>query len=226
MRTFINKGTITALLIGMLVSISACDSNSSEEGMTPVFYSVMLAPSSSALSAENLQFSSGSITIREIVFDGENQTTGKSVSLTHEQIVVIDLETGISSPPIESVLIPSGTYTSANLGVELQDVNSIPTLVIEGTYTRSNATTAPVRFEFNSGEVFEANATIVTIVEDRPAVAEITFDPIVWFEVISTAQLDDADTIDGVIVIKEGFNDSLFNAVADRLDTSTQAAFE
>lgn len=198
--------------------------------MTPVFYSVMLAPGSSGLSksaqAENLQFTSGSITIREIVFDGENQTTGKSVSLTHEQIVVIDLETGISSPPIESVLIPSGTYTSANLGVELQDVNSIPTLVIEGTYTRSNATTAPVRFEFNSGEVFEANATIVTIVEDRPAVAEITFDPIVWFEVISTAQLDDADTIDGVIVIKEGFNDSLFNAVADRLDTSTQAAFE
>ena len=224
------RGSTTALLIGMLLSISACDSNSTEDGTTPVLFSVRLASDSSNLSksalAENLQFTSGTIIIREIVFDGENQTTGESVSLTHEQIVEINLMTGISSPPIESLLIPSGTYTSANLGVEIQDVNSEPTIVIEGTYTRSDASIVPIRFEFNSGEVFEAESDQVTLTENRSAVAEITFDPLVWFEVISAQQLDDADMIDGVIVIKEGFNDSLFDAVADRLDMSTQAQFK
>lgn len=218
------------LLIGMLITVSACDSNSSDGGSTPVVFSVMLNPGSSSLSksgqAGTLQFTSGFVIIREIVFDGDNQTTGKSVSITHEQIVKIDLETGVTTPPIESVVIPSGRYTSLNLGVELQDVNSDPTLVVEGTYVRSDSTLASIRFEFNSGEVFEANADEVTLIEDRSAVAEITFDPLVWFEVISSEQLDEADTIDGVIVIKEGFNDSIFNAMADRLDASTDATLK
>ena len=230
MRRYFYRVSMAVLLSGMFISISACDSNSSENSMTPIVYSVMLDPGSSTLSkgalAENLEFTSGTITIREIVFDGENQSTGESVSTTHEQIAEIDLETGIASPPLKSVLIPSGTYTSANLGVELQDFNSTPTVVIEGTYTRSNATLAPIRFEFNSGEVFEANADAITLIEDRPAIAHITFDPVVWFEVISTQQLDEAETIDGVIAIREGFNDSIFDAVADQLDKSTDVTLK
>ena len=54
-------------------------------------------------------------------------------------------------------------YTSVNLGIELQDENSTPSVVIRGTYTNSDGIDIPIRFEFNSGEVFEANAELVVL---------------------------------------------------------------
>ena len=97
---------------------------------------------------------------------------------------------------------------------------------MEGTYTRLDSSTDPIRFEFNSGEVFEAESAGASVQIDKIAIAKITFDPSIWFSVISSERLDNANLDgSGVIVISETQNAAIFSDVADRLDISTQAAF-
>lgn len=148
------------------------------------------------------------------------------MSITHEQISTIDFSTGVASPPV-NVEIPAGQYTSVNLGIEIQDEGSTPTIVIEGAYTHTNGTVSPIRFEFLSGEVFEAEAERATISSNVPAIAKITFDPVSWFDAVKASQLDNAQRDgEGTIVISETKNAAIFDLVADGLDRNTQALFQ
>jgi len=173
----------------------------------------------------SLVFNSGYVVVREVVFDGD-RNDGTSVSITEEKITTIDLINGTANPPFV-MDIPAGTYTSVNLGIEIQDETSRPSVVAEGVYTNAAGVTTPVRFEFNSGEVFEANSVApVTLTQNTAATAKITFDPHVWFSTVTRTQMDNAVKTNGVIVISETRNAGIFNIVADRLDNATQAAFK
>jgi hypothetical protein len=57
-------------------------------------------------------------------------------------------------------------------------------------------------------------------------IGKITFDALSWFSTVSADQLDNANLNDGVIIINETKNVSIFDIVADRLDIETQAVFE
>ena len=172
-----------------------------------------------------LVFNTGYVVVREVVFDGE-MTNGSSISITEEKITTIDLVTGVANPPF-LMDIPAGTYTDINLGIEIQDETSRPSVIAEGVYTNASGVATPKRFEFNSGEVFEANSVgTVTLSAATPATAKITFDPHEWFSVLTRAQLDNATRTNGVIIISETRNSALFTLVADRLDDATQAYFE
>ena len=136
-------------------------------------------------------------------------------------------ETGISTPSLDDITIPAGTYTDVYLGIELRDEDSQPSVIMEGTYTHSNSTVIPIRFEFNSGEVFEAETSQQVVVnENETALSKIVFDPQVWFSVVSTNALDNASLTDGVIIISETKNEAIFDLVADRLDVSTESTFQ
>lgn len=171
-----------------------------------------------------IQWTSGNVTIREIVFDGDKKR-GDDVSITHEQISTIDLVTGTASPAIE-ITIPAGKYNSVNLGIEIQDETNDPSVLCEGIYTDANGIQTPIRFEFNSGEVFEANASEHDFDKKSSPIAEIDFSPAVWFSGITAAQLDAADRVGGVILINESYNSDLFTIVADKMDNATQAYFK
>jgi hypothetical protein len=173
--------------------------------------------------ANDLVFTSGTITIREVVFDGEVGAT--SVSRTIEQVADIDYATGTVTPEVV-IEVPAGDYTDVNLGIELQDVNDDHTVVIEGTYTNSSEEVIPIRFEFNSGEVFEAIAASVSIEPGADIIGKITFDAISWFGTVTSNELDNATQTDGVIVISGTSNTTIFDKVADKLDVDTQAVFE
>ncbi|MBN4085164.1 hypothetical protein JYT89_02345 [Flavobacteriaceae bacterium AH-315-B10] len=218
------KLSLLALFVTVLASCSSDDNDSSDVN---VRLAVNTTSSSTAtqsrLAPNDLVFTSGTITIREVVFDGDNGSV--SVSRTHEQIADIDYATGIITPAVV-VSVPEGTYTSVNLGIELQDENSSPSVVIEGTYTHTNGDVIPIRFEFNSGEVFEANAASVILVEGTDVVGKITFDAISWFSTVTATQLDNATLTEGVIIISGTNNATIFDIVADKLDVDTEAVFE
>ncbi|MFW5820942.1 MAG: hypothetical protein ACOCWA_06610 [Bacteroidota bacterium] len=177
----------------------------------------------STAAANDLVFNSGTITIREVVFDGDTDTL--SVSRTIEQIASIDYATGDVSPEIV-IEVPAGEYSSVNLGVELQDENSEPSVVIEGTYTNSSGVATPIRFEFNSGEVFEATAPAVNIEAGANLIGKITLDAASWFSTVSSSDLDEATLTDGKIIVNSTSNPDIFDIVADKLDVDTQAIFE
>ncbi len=57
--------------------------------------------------------------------------------------------------------------------------------------------------------------------------AQIEFDPSVWFSSIISNDLDNANLdSNGVIVISESKNASLFDYIADKLDQATQGIFQ
>ena len=176
---------------------------------------------------ENISFTSGYVWVTEIVFDGSLQS-GPSISRTVERFSKIDFATGVATPALDDITIPAGTYTFVNLGIELRDEDAQPAIIMEGTYTHTDTSIIPIRFEFNSGEVFEAETSQqVEVNEDQTVLSRIVFDPQVWFSVVSTNALDNANVNgDGVIVISETSNASIFDNVADRLDVSTQSVFE
>ena len=176
---------------------------------------------------ENISFTSGYVWVTEIVFDGSLQS-GPSISRTVERFSKIDFATGVATPALDDITIPAGTYTFVNLGIELRDEDAQPAIIMEGTYTHTDTSIIPIRFEFNSGEVFEAETSQqVEVNEDQTVLSRIVFDPQVWFSVVSTNALDNANVNgDGVIVISESRNASIFDIVADRLDVSTQSVFE
>ena len=175
--------------------------------------------------ANDLVFTEGKITIREIVFDGENTTNNTSVTRTIQQVATIDYSTGAVTPEI-LIEVPMGDYTSVNLGIEMQDDGAEPSTVIQGTYTNTENVNIPVRFEFNSGEVFEASAAATKIDAGEEIISKITFDAIEWFSVVSVEQLENATLTEGVMVISATSNQNIFDIVADRLDVSTQAVFQ
>lgn len=229
MKTINFKQILPILGIGLFSSfLVACD----KEEQGPAIAKVQPQPTMSSSSAPvpgasgaALIFNSGYVVVREVVFDGDKQGGG-TVSITEEQISTIDLATGAATPAF-TLDIPAGTYTSVNMGIEIQDETSKPSVVAEGTYVDASGVSTPVRFEFNSGEVFEANSnTPVTLHENATAVSKINFDPKIWFSTISATQLDEAQRVNGKILINESTNTGLFTIVADRMDDATQAVFQ
>tara|TARA_R110002049_G_scaffold88627_8_gene223509 strand:- start:597 stop:1298 length:702 start_codon:yes stop_codon:yes gene_type:complete len=186
----------------------------------------MTSKSTSSTLNQNLDFTSGYVWVSEIVFYGTLES-GNFVNRKVERFSKIDFETGIATPSLDDITIPAGTYTDVYLGVELRDEDSQPSVIMEGTYTHSNSTVIPIRFEFNSGEVFEAETSQQVVVnENETALSKIVFDPQVWFSVVSTNALDNASLTDGVIIISETKNEAIFDLVADRLDVSTESTFQ
>jgi len=174
--------------------------------------------------AASVVFNAGYVIVREVVFDADRGET-TTISFTEEKITTIDMVTGVANPPF-AMTIPAGIYTTVYLGIEIQDETDKPSVVATGIYTNVAGTQTPLRFEFNSGEVFEASSDVpVTILYDTPVTARISFDPHDWFSVITPTQLDNAARTDGIIVISETHNPTIFHLVADRLDDLTQATF-
>ena len=175
--------------------------------------------------AASVVFNEGYVIVREVVFDADKDD-GATVSFTEEKITTIDMVTGNANPPF-TMTIPPGVYTSVSLGIEIQDETDKPSVVAIGTYTSPAGVRTPIRFEFNSGEVFEASSddVSVTIQHDTPVTAKISFDPHDWFSVITSTQLDNAVRTNGVIIISETRNSAIFYLVADRLDELTDADF-
>lgn len=175
--------------------------------------------------ANDLVFTGGSIVIREVVFDGDNSTESTTISRTVEQIATIDYATGEVSPQVV-VEVPPVDYRNVYLGIEMQDDGDYPSTVINGVYTNSEGVEIPLRFEFNSGEVFEAEADVASIEAGDDLIGKITFDALDWFSVVTAAVLDDASLTEGVMVISETSNTDIFDAVAARLDIGTEVVFE
>ena len=223
------------LALILVVGLSACSSDDSDsttqpmlsvnfETVTSSFNTQGLTTSSTRqASTGNFVFNEGFITLAALEYEAETENDSTSVEFELEQVVVIDFATGIPTPDIRAITIPAGTYEEVEIEVELFDETDEPSVVLNGTYTSPDGTAHPVRFEFNSGETFEVEreGTIV-FTENQSAIAEITFDPSVWFAGVTDEHMEDATQINGVIVISENQNGEIFDIVADGLDLATE----
>lgn len=222
------------LAITLVFGLTSClDDDSSEQPMLSVKFKTMISPFKTLAYAGPLNrqasngsfvFTDGFITLTAMEFEAESGNDLESIEFELEQKVVIDFATGIPTPDIRGIEIPAGTYEQVSIEVELFDETDDPSVVLNGTYTAPDGKVHPLRFEFNSGETFEVEreGTIV-FTQNQSAIAEITFDPSVWFAGVTDELMADATkNLNGVIVISETQNSEIFDIVADGLDLATE----
>lgn len=215
-----------ALLIIGFFGMSACNDDDVTQPVVDFKFNTATTTASiptSRVAANSLTFTSGYITLREIQFEAET-SAADSIEVNIEQLVKIDFATGETNPDLSSLTFPIGTYSGIEVELELSDDNDIPAVVIEGTFVDRNNASHPIRFEFNSGETFEVEKEgSIKFGEGQQVLAEVSFDPNVWFLGVTSEQLEAAKkTAEGVIIISETINPSIFNIVADGLDLATE----
>ena len=207
-----------------MASCGGDDDSPAPQGGVSVSVGMSKTPAPVPGSTGTLAFTTGYVVISEVEFKGK-QANGAAVSFEQKQVTTLDLATGLASPNL-LLPIPAGTYKEVKLEVEIKDEDNRPSIVTEGTYTNAAGAATPVRFEFNSGESFEAESKReVTLAANTPVTSKILFEPRVWFAPITATQLDNAQRVNGRILINESTNRTLFNIVADRLDDLTETTF-
>ncbi|WOK07215.1 hypothetical protein RT717_01090 [Imperialibacter roseus] len=218
-----------AAVMMLAVTLASCGGDDDNVSSNPTISMSFKGNSSSInvpegrVMANALQFTSGTIRLRQIQFQAETEA-GDSIEVDLEQIVDIDFATGTTTPDLSNLVFPVGIYTEIEVELELQDEDNNPSVVIEGTFTDADDKAHPIRFEFNSGETFEVEKEgRIVFGEGANVLAEVTFDPGVWFAGVTTEELSMATKNNaGVIVISETSNEEIFDIVADGLDLATE----
>ncbi len=213
-------------LVALVFALASCGKDDEMSNATVNFgfvgNSSVTGVPAGRIEANTLEFTDGTIRLRSIQFEVETDD-GDSIEAEIERIIEIDFATGETTPNLESLVFPIGTFQEVRVELEILDENDIPSVVINGTFTDANNQTHPIRFEFNSGETFEVEKEgNITIGEGAQVLAEVTFDPGVWFAGVSSEQLSAATKTGGVIVISETSNSEIFDTVADGLDLATE----
>ena len=132
--------------------------------------------------------------------------------------------------------LPQGEYLSISLDFDIKPNGSDHAFFLEGTYKQSQGPTVGLRFEFDAennfvinGEDGDQNATII-MDKDLGKKVKIEFDPIYWFDGLTTNQLDNATITpqqgQDVIILSTTENVALYEVVANRMTTSNRAIFE
>ena len=213
-------------LIVMVLGLASCGKDESTNASVDINFtgnSSVISVPGGRIQANTLEFTSGTIRLTQIQFETETDE-GDSIEVNIEQVVEIDFATGATTPDLSGLTFPVGVYSEVEVELELLDENNIPSIVLEGTFTDANDQAHPIRFEFNSGETFEVEREGRIVFEAGAQVlAEVTFDPGVWFAGVSREELSAArKNENGVIVISETSNPEIFDIVADGLDLATE----
>lgn len=221
------------LAIGFLAGCSKDTLEDIGSGTTTLEINAILAvpvQSKSAATAAkfdgNLDFVAGYLWVSEIEFEG-TLVRGTTIKREVDRFSKFDLKTGKAAPPVNDIVIPSGDYSYLNIEVQLRDEDAQPSVMLVGTYVRSNGSSSPIRFEFNSGESFEAETEqTITINEDTKVTGAIVLDPYVWFGKVPVEMLDNAETNgEGIILINEDTNEDIYDLIEEGLDESTESEF-
>lgn len=176
-----------------------------------------------------LTITSGYIAISSLEFEVEAENDSIEREFELEQYTVIDFATGATIPDIGYITIPAGTYEEMEIEIELAEgTTEEPAVLFNGTYVGTDGVSHPVRFEFNSQETFEVEREgVIVLAENQVAVAQVTFDPVMWFAAVTDEAYNNATVdADGVIVVSDTQNTEIFNVVAEGLELARDVDME
>jgi len=186
-------------------------------------------------SQQNLVFNEGFIILASFNFEGEREV-GENVYFSEPFPNGLNIYLNETNEAQELQFeIPQGIYNRIVIEFEILNDFEQGSLVVEGIFTNSVSTEIPIRFEFNSSEIWEIVAedesgnNQIIINADEPVLAKIELDPIYWFQTVTNSMFENADRITlndkSTILISKNFNEDIFVLVVDRFDESTRCIF-
>ncbi|MBN4066177.1 hypothetical protein JYT51_02485, partial [Candidatus Amoebophilus asiaticus] len=182
-----------------------------------------------------LSFDGGHIYIDQITFSGQRKQ-GKDVDFNRKFSEGEDKGIFSSLLTFVSFDIPQGTYTNIDIEIKTKTPSNESSILLTGTYLNNQGNRIPIRFEFNTPEIFSIKAETadggseIVLIESKPATASTIFDPFFWFNTVQKNQFEGASTtdIDGIstIVINNSLNLDIFNLVNDRVNKATKTVIK
>jgi hypothetical protein len=224
------------LVISVILALSfGQQSCKKSELKKPADVSVKMDINRQQSTSGDLVFTAGYIRLADFSVEGTRQE-GAPVEMSKEfpsgEVITFSPTDFISALYLD---IPQGNYTDLDISFNTFDDNDQPTIQVEGTYTNQSSQSFPVIFEFESSESFSINGEsetaepIIVLDKNVPAVSFIQFDPVYWFDIVTTNQWNNADLVDiggtMTILINDSENENIYDVVADRVDEATEATF-
>ncbi|MCH8232309.1 MAG: hypothetical protein IIB82_06670 [Bacteroidetes bacterium] len=210
------KKLILSLVFGIAV-ITSCKNDDPVPTTATFSFNVGFTGNSSSF----LNFSTGEIVLTEIVWDGTLEGSTLPTSVTHSVVTTIDVATGVANPAIPVIEISPGKYSKISMGIELWDNGVDANIILEGIFTHSDASTFPIKFIFDSGEVFETTLASLTIAPGSNTLCTLNLNPILWFANITQSELEEAALSSGTIVLSESSNAALYDKVEEAILNAT-----
>ncbi len=188
-----------------------------------------------------LVFTQGKINVAGLEFEGYREAGENHFFETdYHQPVKADLTSGAEIPDF-SFDVPQGVYSLMKMNIELEEeyeneqeeTRNPEALVFEGSYSKLNGTTLPVRFE--TAEADEMELTVknseglnrIVLSEDVVSEIEIKFDFNYCFRWVEREDLEEAEisNINGTayLLINEEKNSEMYSEISSRLKDSAFA---
>lgn len=231
MKNIISKSRMALGAMAALVILAGCEKESDNEPRLGLeFITVKSGNVLGELKAMNgeMVFNSGTITFEDVEFEAESGDDLVEIEFERDDDVELDFETGNTNPDISYIEIPAGTYEEIEIELGLKDDGSLPSIMLEGTYTDLEGTEHMILFEHNSDETFEVELEGNIVFEANVSfIAQVTIDPASWFDGVSNQDFISATkNNDDIIVISSSSNTTLYNKVVNGFELATEVEFE
>ena len=225
------KRMILALISVALIAFTSCEKDDLGEPVVQLEFKTVTSEfmlKNTSVTTNSVGFDSGHIILESVEFELESDTDSLEMEFEVENYITVDFATGETNPDLSFIRLRQGTYTEMELEIELWDQTEQPAIVLAGSWTDENGTIHPVRFEFDSGQSFSVEIEGNFVVnENTSMVAEVTFDPGIWFSGVTNEAFSAATkNNDGVILINSEENEDIYDTVEDMIDLVSEVEIE
>lgn len=182
-----------------------------------------LATNSTFTGIPGLTFTSGTANISQFKFEAKRN--GVEIEVASRKLTNIDLFA--ANPSIAGVTIDTGTYREIEIRALFQksaDTTAIP-LQLKGSFTTSGGAVIPIEFDLND------NATIKSEVEDVHVTSTTDFAALIHVHLrkleanVTAADLEAAKLTNGVLVISNTSNTTIYNKILNNFTNCGEAEF-
>jgi len=153
-------------------------------------------------------------------FKLEAEKRGLSIEITSRQLQNINLFAPV--PTSIATMIDTGTYTKVELRAILEhssDTSKMP-LTLKGSFTTTSGAVVPVMVDYNRDAIIKVEAKNVTITSTSDLLTTLTLHLNMLLTGVSTADMNNATRVNGVILINSTTNTSILNRISDNLGHS------
>lgn len=178
---------------------------------------------------------SGFLQIKEIKLEteGEDENANefeREFELKFREVKKIDFNEFDSGVDF-FINIPSGNYEEIEFEIDLIDNKNEPSIQLDGSYTYEDGSTVPMRFQVFGDDDDEIDFEVELETDDddnlffldgvNNPLALFEIDAKGWFSDVSTAELEDAELTDGILLISKNVNQSIYEKVESRIKDSS-----
>ncbi|MFN3802040.1 hypothetical protein [Belliella pelovolcani] len=230
----ITKNILTAFALAATFAFTSCNNDEelpgTGEGRLGFAFVLNNGGTSSAngrVANSNLTIENGFIQIKELEFEveGRNEigTFEKEFEIKFNEIRKVTFDEFDESTDF-FINIEAGEYKEIELELDLIDYKNEPSIYIEGSYAFEDGSSAPVVFEYYGDDIdFEVEIEgdddeyfIIDAQNNPLALFEIS--AVNWFRGVSNGDFENAEVVDGVILINKDNNTSIYNRVKNNID--------